>query len=92
MHRKVYSVVRIQIKPFKKNILKKLITWAGEIAQQIRALAALSRDWSLSPSTHMGAYNCLLTPVSRAPMLSSGLCARKLCADKHTGKTTTHIK
>jgi hypothetical protein len=31
--------------------------WAGEMAQQLRALTALPEDLSLNPSNHMVAHN-----------------------------------
>jgi hypothetical protein len=33
--------------------------WAGEMAQQLRALAASLKDPGLIPSTHMAAHICL---------------------------------
>jgi hypothetical protein len=37
---------------------------AGEIAQQLRGLAALPKDLGPTPSTHMVAHNCM-KPSSR---------------------------
>jgi hypothetical protein len=33
--------------------------WAGEIVQQLKALAALPEDSGSTPSKHMEAHNCL---------------------------------
>lgn len=51
--------------PLKKNIqinfnlyLKKLEKEAGEMAQQLHALAALPEDLSPIPTTHMATHNC----------------------------------
>ena len=39
--------------------LRKLVSGAGEVAQQLRALASLPEDPGSVPSTHMAAHNCL---------------------------------
>jgi hypothetical protein len=36
---------------------------AGDMAQWLRALAALSENLGSIPRIHMAAHNCLLTPV-----------------------------
>jgi hypothetical protein len=37
----------------------------GEVAQLLRALAALSEDLGLNASIHMVAQNCLKTPIPK---------------------------
>jgi hypothetical protein len=39
--------------------LKRFLAEAGEIAQQLKALVALSEDPSATPRTHREAHNCL---------------------------------
>jgi len=41
------------------KVLEKVIFRAGEMAQWLRALAALSKDPSSIPSTHVAVQNCL---------------------------------
>jgi hypothetical protein len=40
-------------------VVKNVFIWAGEMAQQLRALAALAEDLGSIPSTHTAAHNCL---------------------------------
>jgi hypothetical protein len=41
--------------------VRKTVSWAAkEMAQQVRALAALQEDLSSIPITRMAAHNCLL--------------------------------
>lgn len=40
---------------------------AGEMAHRLRVLAVLPEDLCSIPSTHMTAYNCLVTPVPGDP-------------------------
>lgn len=47
---------------------------AVEMAQRLRALAALPIGPKLNSSTHMVAHNRYITPVQEDPMSSSGLC------------------
>jgi hypothetical protein len=47
----LYKIIRI--------IYRKVAARAREIAQQLRALAALPEDLGSIPSTHMAANNCL---------------------------------
>ena len=51
-----------------------------EMAQQLRALAALPEDLGLIPSAHMAAVG-----VSKAP-------AYICCTDIHASKTSIHVK
>ena len=64
----------------------------GEMAQQLRALAALPEDLSSIPSLHMAAHKCLQrenpTPFSGFHRHQAHRCYTSIYADK----TTIHIK
>jgi hypothetical protein len=64
-----------------------------EMAQQLRALAALPRFNSLQ--TQMAVHNHLYSTPRESDALSSGLYGHQACTwyiDIHAGKTPIHIK
>jgi hypothetical protein len=66
----------------------------GEMAQQLRELAALPEDWGLIPSTHMAAHKSLELQLQRirCPLLASMDTICTWYTDTHAGKTPIHIK
>jgi hypothetical protein len=62
------------------------------MAQWLRTLSALPEDQCLIPSIYMGTHICLLTPVPKGLVLSSGFCEH--CTHVvhiHTCKQNTHM-
>lgn len=74
----------------KENVLpvfEIVSSWAGEMANWLRALAALQEDPGLSPSTHLVTRKRVLTPVPQdlpCPLASVGTSCTQ-CT--HTGET-----
>lgn len=66
----------------------------AEMAQQRRALVALTEDLDLIPRTHKEAHSCLHLK-SGNPITSSVLCgyqAHTWCTNLHAGKTLIHTQ
>ena len=74
-----------QLSNFNCKLQQEMDSGAGEMAQGLRALAALPEDLSLIPSTHMAASKLSATPVPENPTPSSGLLEYK---EHHTSKHT----
>ena len=75
---------------------QRLTKWKmdGEMAQPLRALAALAEDLGQIPCTHMVVYNQLDPPFPGDLMPSSGLYMHQTCmwdTDIHAGKIVIHI-
>lgn len=75
-------------------VLKVFMNRAGEMAQQLRAQAALPEDWGAVPSPHMASYNHLSLQFqgSSAPFLASSSHAYTWHTNIHVGKALRNIK
>jgi hypothetical protein len=53
----------------RKRLSRESVSGTGEMAQQLRALAALPEDPGLIPSTHTAAHKASISPVLGDPRL-----------------------
>ena len=64
-------------------------TEVGKLSQRLGALAALTEVPSSILSTHMAAYNHLLTPDPGDLVTFPGFCELQVCINIHAGKHDT---
>ena len=79
------------IHPFFLSLSHKQCTKAGELAQWLRARAALAENPGSTPSTHKAAHNSVLFQEAQQSLLASVSTVHRWRTDIHADKTFKRI-